>query len=187
MASDRAANDYFGKSVSISGNYVIVGVYADDEDAAGLNTLSNAGSAYIFSKDQGGTDKWGQTTKIVAEGSRYILANNYGNSVAIDGDYAVVGASNEDKDGTGANVLADAGAVYILKYNGTTWGEIKKIVASDRATNDYFGYSVSIRAAILLLGHTTKMKMNRGPIRSSMPVLPIYLQKTRAGPTTGDR
>jgi hypothetical protein len=40
-----------------------VGAYQEDEDASGANTLGNAGSAYIFYKDQGGTDNWGQVKK----------------------------------------------------------------------------------------------------------------------------
>jgi hypothetical protein len=152
VPSDRAVGDYFGFAVSISGSDVIVGAYQESEDASGANTLNGAGSAYLFSKDQGGTDNWGQTTKTVAEGSKYIFGNRYGTSVAIDGNYAVVGASYEDKNAAGANVLADAGAAYVLKYNGTTWSEIKKIVPSDRAASDYFGCSVSISGSYVLVG-----------------------------------
>ena len=48
VASDRAAEDLFGSSVAISGNYMIIGAYADDEDATGKNTFNGSGSAYIF-------------------------------------------------------------------------------------------------------------------------------------------
>ena len=48
VASDRALNDQFGYSVSISGDYAIVGAYMEGEDALGGNTLSEAGSAYLF-------------------------------------------------------------------------------------------------------------------------------------------
>ena len=51
VASDRAAWDRFGSLVSISGNYAIVGVPYEDEDAAGGNTQLSAGSTYIFEKD----------------------------------------------------------------------------------------------------------------------------------------
>ena len=93
VASDRAAEDYFGTSVSISGNYVIVGAYYEDEDAVGGATLSSAGSAYLFAKDQGGTDTWGQVKKIVASDR---AANDYfGSAVSISGSYVIVGAGNE--------------------------------------------------------------------------------------------
>jgi hypothetical protein len=49
----QRANDMFGVSVSISGDYAIVGAYNEDQDKAGGNTLSNAGSAYILKIPQG--------------------------------------------------------------------------------------------------------------------------------------
>ena len=48
MLPDRASSDQFGWSVAISGGYAIVGVYYEDEDASGENTLSAAGSIYLF-------------------------------------------------------------------------------------------------------------------------------------------
>ncbi len=60
-ASDGAADDYFGRSVSISGDTVVVGVYCDD---VGAN--SNQGSAYVYERNQGGTDNWGEVTKLTA-------------------------------------------------------------------------------------------------------------------------
>ena len=59
-------------------------------------------------------------------------------SVSISGDYSIVGARNEDTGGS------NAGAAYIYKRNGTTWSQQQKIQASDKATNDQFGYSVSL-------------------------------------------
>ena len=48
VAADRAAADYFGSSVSISGDYAIVGAFIEDEDATGGNTMNDAGSVYLF-------------------------------------------------------------------------------------------------------------------------------------------
>ncbi len=48
-ASDGGDSDYFGWAVDISGNYAIVGAPYDDEDEAGTNPISDAGSAYVFS------------------------------------------------------------------------------------------------------------------------------------------
>jgi FG-GAP repeat/IPTL-CTERM motif len=141
VASDRAASDYFGYSVSISGNYAIVGAYWEDEDENGANTASSAGSAYIF-KLSGET--WSEVDKIVA--SDRAASDFFGVSVAIDGDYAIVGATSEDEDENGANTASGAGSAYIFKRDSgaDTWTEVDKIVASDRATNDSFGYSISI-------------------------------------------
>jgi len=118
------------------GDYAIVGAYAEDEDTNGANTLSNAGSAYIFKKDQGGTDNWGQVKKIVS--SDRGASDFFGISVSIDGEYAIVGASTEDHDANGANTISNAGSAYIFKKDqgGTdNWGQVKKIVSSDRATS----------------------------------------------------
>ena len=117
VASDRAANDNFGNSVSISGGYAIVGTLYEDENASGTSTLSNSGSGYVFSKS--GTT-WTQNNKIVA--SDRAADDNFGKSVAISGDYAIVGAPNEDEDAAGVNTLADAGSVYIFKSCGTITG-----------------------------------------------------------------
>ena len=87
VASDRAAEDLFGSSVAISGNYMIIGAYADDEDATGKNTFNGSGSAYIFKNNAG---NWVQLDKIVASDRSYV--DRFGEAVAISGDYAIVGA-----------------------------------------------------------------------------------------------
>ena len=71
--------------------------------------------------------------------------DNLGSSVAISGDYAIVGASNSQTgDTAGSTILVDAGAAYIYKYDSGAWSEVQKIVASDRAIFDYFGSTVAI-------------------------------------------
>jgi hypothetical protein len=92
-ASDAAANDYFGVSVAISGDRVVVGAYADD---------SFAGSAYIY--EYVGSN-WSQTAKLTA--SDAAVYDNFGWSVAISGDRVVVGAVLDDDGGTAS------GSAYI--------------------------------------------------------------------------
>ncbi|MBN4066174.1 FG-GAP repeat protein, partial [Candidatus Amoebophilus asiaticus] len=88
VASDREANDEFGWSVSISGNYAIVGAHLEDEDTSGANYLSWAGSAYIVERD--GSGNWNQVQKITA--SDRGADDKFGYSVSISGNYAIVGA-----------------------------------------------------------------------------------------------
>ena len=57
LAQLGAAFDGFGYSVSISGNTAIVGAYLDDDNG------ESSGSAYIFEKDLGGMDNWGQSAR----------------------------------------------------------------------------------------------------------------------------
>lgn len=97
-ASDRAAADNFGHKVAISGDYAIVGAYTEDEDAGGANTLADAGSAYIFQRVGA---NWVQQQKLVA--SDRGAGDWFGFSVAISGDYAIVGAYNEDEDVSGVS------------------------------------------------------------------------------------
>jgi hypothetical protein len=113
VASDRATGDLFGRSVAIAGDYIVVGAYVEDQDASGGTTLSAAGSAYVFQKDTGGTDNWGQLQKIVA--SDRAGGDNFGISVAIAGDYIVVGAHQEDQDASGGTTLSAAGSAYVFK------------------------------------------------------------------------
>ena len=102
-ASDGAASDAFGNSVSISGDTIVVGVACDDIDA---NT--DQGSAYVFVKPAGGWIDMTQTTKLTASDG---AANDaFGWPAAISGDTVVVGAQFADINGA-----ADQGAAYVFK------------------------------------------------------------------------
>lgn len=146
-ASDKGAGDEFGNSVAISGDYVIVGAMLEDHNATGGTSLNSAGSAYIFNRN-GGT--WTQVKKIVASDRE---ANDmFGVSVSISGDYAIVGAYNEDQDKAGGNTLSNAGSAYIFKNTAGNWAQSNKIVASDRGGSDLFGYSVAISEDYAIAG-----------------------------------
>ena len=84
VASDPAVNDRFGSSVSISGNYAIVGAKWDDD------ADTDSGSAYIFKKNDN-DETWSQQMKLVASDA----ADNdrFGQSVSIYGNYAIIGAT----------------------------------------------------------------------------------------------
>jgi hypothetical protein len=102
-ASDKAADDNFGNSVSVSGSLVVVG--APYADSGGLIT---AGTAYVFVKPGGGWTNMTQTAKLTA--SDKAASDWFGFSVAISGDVVVVGAISADPGGT-----TEAGAAYIFK------------------------------------------------------------------------
>jgi hypothetical protein len=141
VASDRAEEDFFGSSVDISGNYILVGAAQEDEDESGGNTLDFAGSSYVFERDENG--HWSEIQKLVA--SDRAVRDFFGNSVSISGDYAVIGAFEEDEDTLGENTMNDAGSAYIFKHNESGhWDEVRKIVASNRNEDARFGYRVGI-------------------------------------------
>ena len=85
-ASDTAAHDQFGFSVSISGDTAIVG------------TQSDFRPAYIFQRDQGGADNWGEVKKLIA--SDAAVGDAFGRPVSISGDTAIVGAIRSDGVGS---------------------------------------------------------------------------------------
>ena len=146
-APNRSADAYFGKSVSISGDYIIVGAYM--ESMTGNNGMNNSGAAYVFRKDQGGANNWGAIKNLVA--SDRSGSDNFGMSVCITDNYAIVGAYQESRDGA----PFATGAAYVFKKSqgGTDgWGEVKKLIAPVREAYDYFGYSVSITDEFAIVG-----------------------------------
>jgi hypothetical protein len=143
VASDRQDGDYFGWSVAISENHIVVGAYAEDHDENGQNLLSNAGSAYIFELSNG---IWTQQKKIVASDRE--SGQRFGCSLAIDGDYIIVGAYSDDISST----FTDVGAAYIYKSENGNWIEKQKIMASDYDGMDYFGWSVDIENDHIIVG-----------------------------------
>jgi hypothetical protein len=142
-ASDGASSDVFGSSVSISGDTVVVGVYLDDDNGA------DSGSAYVFGRDLGGTDAWGQVVKQPAPLAITARGDSFGSSVAADGDTVVVGAYGDDDNGS------DSGSAYIFSQdrNGAgAWGQVAKLTASNGASGDRFGYAVSISGDTVVIG-----------------------------------
>lgn len=144
-ADDRDVDDRFGWCVDISGNYAIVGAYGDD--FGGSNP--NMGSAYIYEKNE--TGDWIFVQKIFnSDQDDY---DRFGWSVAIHNNRAVVGAYAEDEDVNDENTLAKAGSVYVFERNADgVWEEMQKIVASDRAAEDEFGFSVDIHDDLIVVG-----------------------------------
>ncbi len=135
LASDGKHKDYFGISVSIDGNYAIIGAPCD------IYYGFSSGSAYIFKRD--GTI-WSEQVKLTpSEGTE---EDFIGYSVSIDGNYAIIGAPFDNDNGYWS------GSAYIFKRDGTTWSEQQKLLASDGATYDLFGLSVSIDGDYAVIG-----------------------------------
>jgi hypothetical protein len=141
VAADRATLDWFGTSLAISNDKLVVGVSQEREDANGNNTIVGAGSAYFFERNGAGI--WNQVYKVVA--SDRDVNDQFGASVAISNNKAVIGAYSEDEDQNGNNTLAGAGSAYIFERNGVgAWSEVQKITASDRGISDEFGVAVAL-------------------------------------------
>jgi hypothetical protein len=135
-AADGATSDFFGDSVAIAGDTVIVGA---QDDATGANIQQ--GSAYVFTRS--GTT-WTQQQKLTAgDGTAF---DYFGFSVAISGDTAVVGTLQD------IGAVFQQGSAYVFVRSGTTWTQQQKLLASDGATGDSFGNSVSIAGDTAMIG-----------------------------------
>ena len=131
-ASNTGAQDNFGASVSVSGNFVVVGATGEDSAATGVGgdqgnkiETQSAGAAYLFVR-VGLT--WAQAAYIKASNTGGL--DNFGASIAMQGDALVVGAWGESSNATGINgnqnnnQFTDAGAVYAFDLGIDAWGDL---------------------------------------------------------------
>ena len=143
-ALDADDNEESGMAVAISGDFAVVGAWKEDHNAIGNDSLVNAGAVYIFERDTLGS--WVEVQKIVA--SDRSVRDRFGKSVAIDGNYLVVGAHLKDIVSANPN----AGAAYVFERDTIgVWNEVDILLASDRAEFDEFGTTVSIYGKTCLL------------------------------------
>ena len=143
IASDATYRDHFGTAVAVCGDTLVVG--ARDDDVAGIK---DAGSAYVFERDQGGVGAWGQVVKLTAGDAA--AGDMFGRSVDISGDTAVVGAWLDDNEDN-----PDAGAVYVFGRNQGgpgAWGEVAKLTPRDATEGDGFGFSAAISGDTVVVG-----------------------------------
>ncbi|MEE8155935.1 MAG: FG-GAP repeat protein [Phycisphaerales bacterium] len=134
VASNPAAFDFFGFSVSIGGDLLIVGAPQLPPDA---------GVAYIFQRMG---DVWEEMAVIGPCDND--PGDSFGSSVAVIGpcDSAVIGAPGDDELGV------DAGAVYVFVHQGNEWVEQAKLTASNGASENRFGSSVAVSGETIIVG-----------------------------------
>ena len=144
-ATDGAAYDYFGVSVSIDGDTVVIAAYQDDDKG------SNSGSAYVYTRDTAGdlASGWTQVAKLTADDGAD--SDYFGYSVSIDGDTVVIGAHYDDVKGS------NSGSAHVFTRvtagdPASGWTQVAKLNATDGAAGDYFGYSVSIDGDTVVIG-----------------------------------
>jgi hypothetical protein len=122
LASDASQNSWFGYSVSIEDDYVIVGA-------------SKANAAYVFHRN--GAD-WTQTAKLTAT-----TGLCFGEDVSISGDYAIVGSRCED---------SHAGAAYVFHRDGENWTQMVRLTDPNGNINNYFGGSAAVSGDYAVVG-----------------------------------
>jgi parallel beta-helix repeat protein len=123
VAGDAAASDQYGISVAVSGSTIAIGAHADDDGG------TNTGSVYVYT---GSGASWTQQQKLTA--SDRAASDQFGRSLSLDGERLVVGSHLDDTTAT------DTGSAYVFDRSGSVWTETAKLVASDSAESDTFGF-----------------------------------------------
>lgn len=143
VTSDNVqADDEFGATVAVDGDLMVVGA---------PHHSTQKGKAYVFARDEGGADAWGQVAELTP--SRNNNLANFGQAVAIDGDTVVVGAPREY--GAGART----GEVFVFARNeggADAWGEVASLAGSDVADSDFFGRALALEGDTLVVGASGK-------------------------------
>ncbi|QDU86516.1 hypothetical protein Pla163_36670 [Planctomycetes bacterium Pla163] len=136
LASDGSASDTFGRSVSVDGDFAVIGASADSHQGV------QSGSAYVFQR-QG--DAWNQIAKLVPnDGS---AGDSFGISVAISGNRIVVGANSDDDLGS------SSGSAYVYtRQTNNSWAFERKLLPSDGVAFDLFGSAVAIEGDRVVVG-----------------------------------
>ncbi|HQU82687.1 MAG TPA: hypothetical protein PKY59_06170 [Pyrinomonadaceae bacterium] len=132
-ASDGAQFDYFGFSVAISGETVVVGAYLAD-----VGSVVDNGAAYVFVRS--GT-VWSQQKKLSEPD------HSYGSSVAISGDEIIVGAVGDFFVSNSTQ-----GRAYVYARTGPIWILDKKLFDPNDVEGDNFGTAVGISESNLIVG-----------------------------------
>ena len=127
-ADDGAASDFFGWSVAMAGNVIVVGAYRSDDVQ---------GAAYVFTNTSG---VWTQTTKLTADDGA--AGDRFGWSVAMVGSAIVVGVTMADSKG----------AAYVFTNTSGVWTQTIKLTADDGAAGDRFGWSVAMVGSVIVVG-----------------------------------
>jgi hypothetical protein len=158
-ASNTDARDYFGQSVRISGDTVVVGAYFESSNAMGVNgdqsdnSARSAGAAYVFVRS--GTT-WTQQAYLKA--SNTDAGDIFGYSVSISDDTVVIGADQESSNAMGVNgdqsdnSARSAGAAYVFVRSAGVWTQQAYLKASNTDADDQFGHSAVVSGATVVVG-----------------------------------
>ncbi|MEZ4706509.1 MAG: hypothetical protein R3A44_04845 [Caldilineaceae bacterium] len=138
-ASDGAAFDEFGEAVAINGDTLVVGAsHADPNDQF------DVGAAYVFERNQGGANNWGQTAKLIDANFNEFSEHGYmGESVAIRGDVVVVGAPR------------NRGRAFLFgrdQGGSGQWGELQVLGPQNYWEGGEFGAAVALDGERIYIG-----------------------------------
>ncbi len=135
IPGDAAAGDQFGFWISMDAGRLLIGAKFDDD----LGT--DAGSAYVFRRD--GTT-WVQEQKLLPLDG--LAGDNFGNSVSLSGDVALIGSPTHD------GTVTDSGAAYIFRRGPLGWAQEQMLLANNPIAGDQAGFTVALDGSRALLG-----------------------------------
>jgi len=115
----------------------MIGAHSDDDDG------DDSGSAYVFTRSAG---VWTEQQKLTA--SDGATEEEFGYSVAVGGDSAVIGAWMDNDNGD------ESGSAYVFTRSEGVWTEQQKLIASDAAAFDHFGEAVAVAGDTSVIGAT---------------------------------
>ena len=152
VAFDRNEAGNFGSSISVDGDWLVVGAMYEKKNETGV-LGSRSGAAYIYKKNII-SGRWEFFQKL-AQASRNDL-DRYGVSCAVSNNYLAIGAYSHDYDENELTYSQNAGAVYTYEFNGTNWVFTEKLVRPSRTDGDNFGYALDLRNDELVIGAPLK-------------------------------
>ncbi len=142
VAPNGAADDHFGRSVSISGERIVVGAPTVDLDL-GSSVAINVGAAYIFERSAQG---WVLASKVMSPAPTF--QSVFGRSVALRGDRLVVGAPREY-----ITSIIHSGAAYVFTRDGSgAWRYEATLVPSEAESGLFFGQAVALEGDLIAVG-----------------------------------
>ena len=137
VAADGAAGDLFGVRAAVFGDTALIGARFTDDSG------DDSGSAYVFTRAGA---IWSQQAKLTAEDGA--AGDEFGYSVSISGNAALVGAQSDDNNINGV----DSGSAYVFTRSGTTWSQYAKLTAADGSAGDQFGGRVAMSGTTAIIG-----------------------------------
>jgi len=138
VATDGAANDFFGYNVALSKDTAVIGAYKVDDKQRG----EDVGAAYVFIRS--GKD-WVQQAKLSAlDGA---AQDTFGGKVALWGDTVIVGAMRDDDEVKGK----DSGSAYVFTRSTKSWHQQARLIATDTTAGDSFGYGIAIQGDLAVI------------------------------------
>lgn len=157
-ATAPKAFEWFGNSVALSGDTLVVGAPEPNGQ--------NGGAAYVFVRNNG---VWSEQARLKANNPHKDA--RFGWSVAIDGNTVVVGAPGLDvgAEEYGSAGSSIAGATYVFARNGTTWTQQAVLLPFNSTIADGYGASVSIGGQTIVVGAPYEDSSNVGIIMGENP------------------